>query len=282
MTILSRTQMTLAGLCAACLLLNFGGLMILAPGGLDLPEMLPLYAGSIFGQFVLLAVWGALSAEPITSRLPRVMALFTCSCYATLFGIQAANSGPPNGLFTMLGLLGLVVFVIVLLPLLLVRRTTSCVIRNPIHKQPQLAQFRILSILIWTAVIAALIAVGQRVFANDQLVDLPPAPATARVGLFVVILSVLVGMIGLPFTWVVLSEETKVLWIALLVCVFMFGVPLAAMALGMAMRATLDSTAVGYLMMFAMGVGAMTLTGLWTARCLGFRLAFESKPARRN
>ena len=269
----NRTQITLTGLIVASLAMNYGWPQVLS-GTPPLYALMPLFAGTYLAQFILLAVWGALSAEPITTRIPRSCALLSCCCFSMMLGFQSVDQLPTEVHLGFM-LVGLALFLNLFLLFVVIRRLTKRVIRKPATLASRPAQFGILSILIWTAVVAIFIAASQNVFEFNGRVRMPSMDVILKTFGIVMILGVFVGSIGLPMTWVVLSEETDVGCFALLAGVFLIGVPAVTVLLGLAARRPYNTLSLGYFMMFAMGVGAMTLTGLWTARCLGFRLERE-------
>ena len=257
---LNRTQLTLSCLIVLCLAFD-----LIAPRVLrDFVQLLPFFLGVVVGQMVLLSLWSVLGIEPIVARIPRAIALFIFGGYACLWSNPALN-------LDFLPLLFIAIFFFMIqIPLWVIRlmfRRTICKSGQNVAGP---SQFGIKTMLMWMTFVAVVVALGRYFFEGDSLPLLTNASQFRTVLTYMGFFSMFVATVGFPVAWAILLDEISPGWIGVVIAVFLLVIPgLCGMF----------ESPVGYPTMFAVGIASMTAIGLWTARCLGYRMEYQASPA---
>jgi hypothetical protein len=165
-------------------------------------------SGFVFGQVTLLVIWGVLGPEPLSRQLPRSIGLCIFVFYSWIAGTVLANDPPPTDVSFFLAIFAAFMFLILTTPMWIVRRLLSWRIYTLDQRERGSDQFTIRHIMIWTAAIAVLTAIGRVLFttSNDGT-GMPPASTIWTSGFMILGISAFIAGLGLPLVWGVLSPR---------------------------------------------------------------------------
>jgi hypothetical protein len=167
-------------------------------------------SGFVFGQVTLLVIWGVLGPEPWSRQLPRSIGLCIFVFYSWIAGTVLGNEPPPTDVSFVLVIFAAFMFMILTTPMWIVRRLLSWRIYALDRRERGSDQFTIRHIMIWTAAIAVLTAIGKVLFtASNDVTGLPPASMILTFAFMIFGISAFIAALGLPLLWGVLSPRVS-------------------------------------------------------------------------
>ena len=182
--------------------------------------------GFIIGQVILLVIWAVLGPEPVAERFPRALGITVFIYYSWLAGAVLARNPPPMDVSVVISILVASGFAIVTTPFWIFAFATKKKIM--LANQPRRIdeQFTIKSMLLWTAAIGFITALGKFLFtASDEVEGLPPLSTIWILGTMVCVISIFIVSLGLPLLLAILpARPRKWVW-PVIATVFVFAPP---------------------------------------------------------
>ncbi len=236
--------------------------------------------GGLVAQAYLLASWGAMAAVQMKYRIPISAGLVLVAACSYLLGLQLPDF--PNSDFPLLVALflvglGVAGYLVLLLPLWLVRRLTQMRIALPCEDLPEVneqssAQFGLRYLLMCPVVVSGVIILLQYSLPEDQSRMGPGVRDILEILFGAGVFAAFSMLICIPCIWLALADRRRWLWGIGLGLVWLGGpwciVPLLKMQYGM--PNTLEPLL--HTGSYATGLLATTLLVLFIFRYLGYRL----------
>lgn len=271
----------MTGLCSLAVACNLVGPSIFwGAGYMDwLQYCAFVTTGALVAEVCLLAIWCGLSQQAIKFRLPVTVALLLVVACSFCIGLQLpdlgrANQGMPLEAALMISGAGFGLFVVMQVPLWIIRRTTGCRIATPetatLGGSLQGRQFSVGYLMLWTAMIGVLLVLVRNSLPEARE-GIPPRDLVSIV-MFLLIYVGLSSLLCMPCIWITLAERPQIRSALTLAGAIVAGPFVILVCTNMIFPGQQIAEVVPSVLCYELGLAGTTLAMLFVLRLLGYRM----------